>query len=61
MLRYRIARNPKGRYVVVATPMMMVPNGETYAARDEAQHTADRLNQLQSQVSERESRQLCVR
>lgn len=46
MLRYRIAPNPTGRYVVLAASTSYVSISETYATRAEAQDTADWLNQL---------------
>ena len=46
MLRYRIATNPMGRYLVLAAPLSVVPMQETYSTRAEAQDTADWLNRL---------------
>jgi hypothetical protein len=47
MLRYRIAPNPTGRYVVLAASTSYVSINETYATRAEARDTADWLNRLQ--------------
>ncbi len=46
MLRYRIAPNPAGRYLVIAASTWSISLDETYATRAEAQDTADWLNQL---------------
>ena len=46
MLRYRIAPNPTGRYIVLAASTSYVSIHETYTTRVEAQDTADWLNQL---------------
>lgn len=46
MLRYRITRDPQGRYVVLATVVSVVSIAETYATRAEAQDTAAWLNRL---------------
>ena len=46
MLRYRIASNPTGRYMVIAASTCSVSIDETYATRAEAQDTANWLNQL---------------
>lgn len=47
MLRYRIAPNPIGRYVVLSASTAYVSIEETYTTRAEAQDTADWLNRLQ--------------
>ena len=44
MLRYRIAQNALGRYIVLSAFLFVVPIGQTYATRAEAQEDADRLN-----------------
>ena len=44
MLRYRITCDPKGRYVVLPAATSVVPIGETYATRAEAQDTITSLN-----------------
>ena len=46
MLRYRIAPQPTGRYMVIAASTCSVSIDETYATRSEAQDTADWLNRL---------------
>ena len=46
MLRYRITRDPRGRYVVLAAASSVVSIHETYATRAEAQDTAAWLNRL---------------
>jgi len=46
MLRYRIAPQPTGRYMVIAASTCSVSIDETYATRAEAQDTADWLNRL---------------
>ena len=47
MLRYRITRDPRGRYVVLAAAPSVVSIDETYATRAEARDTAAWLNRLQ--------------
>jgi len=46
MLRYRIAKDPKGRFFVLPALIGIVPLEETYRARSAAQETADWLNGL---------------
>ena len=46
MLRYRIAPQPTGRYMVITASTCSVSIDETYATRAEAQDTADWLNRL---------------
>ena len=46
MLRYRITRDPSGRYVVLAAALSVVSVDETYSTRAEAQETAAWLNRL---------------
>ena len=60
MLRYRIIRNPKGHYVVLAASLLVVPIAETYATRAEAQDTADWLNRLGANEFESTSSGVCV-
>ena len=47
MLRYRITRDPQGRYIVLAAAPSVISIHETYATRAEAQDTAAWLNRLQ--------------
>jgi hypothetical protein len=56
MLRYRIAPNPRGRYMVIAASTCSVSLDETYATRAEAQDTADWLNQLRDREWQSEPR-----
>jgi len=46
MLRYRVAPQPTGRYMVIAASTCSISIDETYATRTEAQDTADWLNRL---------------
>ena len=48
-MRYRIAQNPAGRYVVLPAPLPVVPIEQTYASRAEAQAEADWLNSLKQE------------
>ena len=43
-MRYRIAQNPAGRYIVLPAALSVVPIDETYATREEAKEEADWLN-----------------
>ncbi len=61
MLRYRIAPNPIGRYVVVAASTCYVSINETYATRAEAQDTADWLNRLREMEWHGQPQQVRVR
>ena len=47
MLRYRIARHPKGHYIVLPALTWIVPVEDTYAIRSAAQETADWFNSLE--------------
>ena len=49
MLRYRIAPNPAGRYLVIAASTCSISLDDTYATRAEAQDTANWLNHLRQQ------------
>lgn len=44
MLRYRIARDPKGRYFVAPALVGVVPLDQTYSNVEAAQRTADWCN-----------------
>jgi len=44
MLRYRIARQPDGRYMVLAAPLAVFPIDQTYATRAQAQDAVDWIN-----------------
>ncbi len=44
MLRYRIARHPDGRYMVLAAPLSIFPIDQTYATRAQAQDAVDWIN-----------------
>ena len=46
MLRYRIAKDPKGRYFVLPVLAGVVPLEETYSSRSAACQTADWCNRL---------------
>jgi hypothetical protein len=46
MIRYRIARGPQGRHIVLPAWVCTVPISETYTSRRTAQETADWLNGL---------------
>ncbi|MEA1951311.1 MAG: hypothetical protein U9N87_08000 [Planctomycetota bacterium] len=48
MIRYRIARHPRGHYIVLPALSWTVPDEETYATRSVAQQAADGLNSLES-------------
>ena len=61
MLRYRIAPNPTGRYVVLAASTSYVPIDETYATRAEAKDTADWLNRLRERECHGAPQQVRVR
>ncbi len=61
MLRYRIARDPTGRHVVLAAPTSLVSVNETYATRAEAQDTADWLNKLKGHPFQHQPSAICVR
>jgi hypothetical protein len=45
-MRYRIAQNPAGRYIVLPAPLSVVPIDQTYATQAEAQAEADWLNSI---------------
>jgi len=49
MFRYRIARSPSGRHIVLPALAAVVSLEETYATRGFAQETADWLNRLQEE------------
>ena len=61
MLRYRITRDPRGRYVVLAAASSVVSIDETYATRAEARDTADWLNRLQEADRQGAPQQVRVR
>jgi hypothetical protein len=61
MLRYRIAPNPTGRYIVLAASTSWVSIDETYATRIEAQDTADWLNRLRETEWQGQPHQVRVR
>ena len=61
MLRYRIAPNPTGRYVVLAASTSYVPISETYGTRAEAKDTADWLNRLRERECHGASQPVRVR
>jgi hypothetical protein len=61
MLRYRIAPNPTGRYVVLAASTSYVSINETYATRVEARDTAEWLNRLRETDRQDMSHQARVR
>jgi hypothetical protein len=44
MLRYRIAKDPRGRYFVLPAMVGIVPLEETYTNRSMARQTADWCN-----------------
>ena len=46
MIRYRIARDPKGRHIVLPAWIGIVPLEETYATRQAAGDVTDWLNSL---------------
>ena len=46
MIRYRIARDPKGRHIVLPAWIGIVPLKETYATRQAARDVTDCLNSL---------------
>jgi hypothetical protein len=53
MLRYRIARDPKGRYFVLPALVGVVPLEETYSNREAARQTADWCNSVNRQERQR--------
>ena len=61
MLRYRVAPNPTGRYIVLASSTSYVPIDETYTTRAEAQDTADWLNRLRQREWQGQPQQIPVR
>lgn len=60
MLRYRIAPDPAGHYVVIAASSWAIPVSETYSTRAEAQDTADWLNRLRDNKWQDEPKDFCV-
>jgi len=53
MLRYRIAPDPRGRYVVLAAWLSLAAVNETYSTRAEAEDTANWLNRLRAKELQR--------
>lgn len=60
MLRYRISRDPRGRYVALPATTSVVSLHETYATRAEAQKTAAWLNRLSQGRHENAPGNLCA-
>lgn len=60
MLRYRIAPDPAGHYVVIAASCWAMPVSETYSTRAEAQDTADWLNRLRERQWPDDPKNLCL-
>jgi len=60
MLRYRIAPDPAGHYVVIAASCWAMPISETYSSRADAQDTADWLNRLRDSQWQDDPKDLCV-